>query len=192
MYSSTSPTSTTANLYREAEDGTVKLKSMPDPTVQAVDPVLWLVERFTTVRLVYDLYVSASFTWRRSLSRARARWTIDPGLMDAWGRRGLELAAAHLDRLVGMCGDWRCRLTLVVYPWPDNVMAHDRDSIQVRYWRAWAAGRGVRFVDGFAPFFEEPDEAALHRYYIEGDVHFTAAGNRLIYETVRRAVGGDW
>jgi dethiobiotin synthetase len=54
------------------------------------------------------------------------------------------------------------------------------------------AARGVRFVDGFAPFFKEPAKETLRRYYIEGDVHFTAAGNRLIYETVRRAVDGNW
>jgi hypothetical protein len=180
-----------ANVYREAEDGTVKFKSMPEPT-SAFDLVQWLVSHFTTARLAYDLNVSASFDWRRSLGRARARWTIDKSLMDAWGKVGLDLAAGNLDRLVGLCRDWRCKLTLVVYPWPDNVMGHDKDSVQVRYWRDWAARRGVRFVDGFAPFFDEPDEAALHKYFIEGDVHFTEAGNRLIYETVRQAVGGDW
>ena len=73
-----------------------------------------------------------------------------------------------------------------------HLMAGDRDSIQVQHWRGWSAERGVRFVDAFAPFFREPDETALHKYYIEGDVHFSEAGNRLIYETVRQAVGGDW
>jgi hypothetical protein len=181
-----------ANVYREAEDGTVKYKSMPEPTIPGFNFGRWLVEHFTTVRLAYDLYVSATFSWRMSFGRDRARWTIDQKLMDAWGRRGLELAGANLDKLVGLCRDWQCRLTLVVYPWPDNVMAGDRDSIQVRHWRDWSAKRGVRFIDGFAPFFKEPAETALHENYIEGDVHFTEAGNRLIYETVRQSVGGDW
>ena len=181
-----------ANVYREAPDGTIKFKSMPEPTVPGFDFGEWLIEHFTTVRLVRDLYVSASFTWRKSLGRARARWTIDEELMQAWGERGLELAGGNLDKLVGLCREWRCRVTLVVYPWPDNVMAGDRDSIQVRHWREWAARRGVRFIDGFAPFFEAPAETTLHRYYIEGDVHFSEEGNRLIYETVKHSVGGDW
>jgi hypothetical protein len=181
-----------ANIYREAEDGTVKYKSMSEPTAVSVDPILWLVEHFTTARLIYDLYVSASFNPRMSLGRSRARWTIDQGLMDAWGKRGLELASANLDKLAELCREWQCGVTLVVYPWPDNVMEKDRDSIQVRYWRDWSAKRDVRFVDGFAPFFKDPGEAVLKRYYIEGDVHFTEAGNRLIYETVRQAVGGNW
>jgi hypothetical protein len=83
-------------------------------------------------------------------------------------------------------------LTLVVYPWPDNVVEHDKDSIQVRHWRDWAARHDVRFVDGFAPFFRQPAESTLHKYYIAGDVHFTKEGNRLVYETVKQAVGGNW
>lgn len=47
-------------------------------------------------------------------------------------------------------------------------------------------------VDSFAPLFEESADATLRRYYIEGDVHFTPAGNELIYETVRQAVDGKW
>jgi hypothetical protein len=125
-----------ANVYHEAEDGTVKYKSMPEPTVPALDFGQWLVEHFMTARLAYDLYISASFNWRLSLRHERARWTIDQGLLNAWGKRGLELAGANL--------------------------------------------------------FKDPGETALHTYYIEGDVHFTEAGNRLIYETVKQAVGGDW
>jgi hypothetical protein len=93
---------------------------------------------------------------------------------------------------VGICREWQCQLTLVVYPWPDNVVAHDKDSIQVSYWRAWAAEHGVRFIDGFAPFFREPADTAMRKYYIAGDVHFTELGNRLIYDEVRRAINTDW
>jgi hypothetical protein len=71
-------------------------------------------------------------------------------------------------------------------------VAHDRDSIQVRHWRDWSAKRGVRFIDGFAPFFEEPAQSTLRKYFIEGDVHFTEAGNRLIYRTVQQSVDNDW
>jgi hypothetical protein len=83
-------------------------------------------------------------------------------------------------------------VTLVVYPWPDNVKAHDKDSIQVTYWRTWSDKNGVRFVDGFAPFFREPAETVMNKYFIGGDVHFTDAGNRLVYEEVRKAISADW
>ena len=183
-----------ANIYREGPDGKVLFKSKPEPSRENwdSDPKQWLIRHFTTVRLIYDTYVSASFTWDRSVGHDRGRWPFDQKLLESWGRRGLEIAGSNLDKLVGLCRDWQCRVTLVVYPWPDNIVAKDRDSLQVRHWRDWSAARGVRFVDGFAPFFEEPADATMRRYYIKGDVHFTPAGNRLIYETVRQAVDGNW
>jgi hypothetical protein len=183
-----------ANVYREEPDGRVLFQSKPEPSADnwQFDPVQWLVKHFTTARLIYDTYLSASFTWDKSFGRDRARWAFDQKLLERWGKHGLEIAGKNLDKLVGLCREWQCRVTLVVYPWPDNIKENDRDSLQVRHWRDWSAGHGVRFIDGFAPFFKEPAQATLLKNYIEGDVHFTPAGNRLIYETVRQAVGGNW
>ena len=50
----------------------------------------------------------------------------------------------------------------------------------------------IRHEEDVAPFFKEPADTTLRRYYIEGDVHFTPAGNQPIYETVRQAVDGNW
>ena len=148
----------------------------------------FLLSNFMTGRFVYDLYLTASLSVAQSTGKPRARWTIDPALMESWGRRGLEVAGANLDKIVNLCRDWQCGVTLVVYPWPDNVVAGDRNSIQVTHWRAWAAARGVRFIDGFAPFFSEPADTVLGKYYIPGDVHFAELGNRLLYDEVRRAM----
>jgi hypothetical protein len=94
-----------------------------------------------------------------------------------------------MDGVVDICREWQCQITLVVYPWPDNVAAGDRDSIQVRHWRDWANAHGVRFVDGFAPFFREPADLTVRKYYIRGDTHFNAAGHRMLYEQLRRLAG---
>jgi hypothetical protein len=112
--------------------------------------------------------------------------------MASWGRRGLETAGKNLDEIVALCREWNCRMTLVVYPWPDSLVSRDRNSIQVTHWRAWSASRGVRFIDGFAPFFDEPPQEAVRKYFIGGDIHFSERGNRLLYETVKKAVGGDY
>ncbi|MBX9946787.1 MAG: SGNH/GDSL hydrolase family protein [Reyranella sp.] len=181
-----------ANIYRVEADGTVTYAAAGGRPMERFDLGRFLIGNFTSVRLLHDLYLTSSFNHAMSLNRPRARWTVDPALMESWGRRGLEVAGANLDRIVAICRDWHCRMTLVVYPWPDNVVAGDRDSIQVRHWRDWAAARGVRFVDGFAAFFAEPAEMALRKYFIAGDIHYTELGNRLLYEAVRTAVGGDW
>ncbi len=180
-----------ANKYRVSPDGTVHFAN-GSTGGGSFDPGQALLDNFSTVRFAYDLYVTSSFSREMSLGRERARWTFDPELMAKWGRRGLALAAKNLDEIVTLCRDWQCHMTLVVYPWPDNIVARDRDSIQVTHWRAWARERDVRFIDGFVPFFREPADVALGKYFIQGDVHFTAAGNRLLYEEVRKATGGEW
>ena len=173
-----------ANIYHVGDDGVVKSTAFHWFGIGQ-----FLLNNFATFRLGYDLYLESPFSTSVGLGRERAMWSLDPDLMEEWGRRGLEIAGKNLDEIVAICREWDCRVTLVVYPWPENVAAGDRDSIQVRHWRAWAASRNVRFIDGFAPFFREPMEIALHKYFIAGDVHFTELGHRLLFEEMRSAVG---
>jgi hypothetical protein len=151
-----------------------------------------LLGNFATLRLAYDLYLSSSLATVGALGHDRARWTLDPDLMKRWGGRGLEIAGRNLDQIVAICKEWDCDMTLVVYPWPDNIVAGDRDSIQVTHWRAWAAARNIRFIDGFASFFREPARTAVHKYFIAGDMHFSELGNRLLFDEVKRAAGPDY
>lgn len=180
-----------ANVYHTGRNGDIEFVNGSSPTV-GFDLGRFLVNNLATFRLFYDLYLTSRLVHEQSLGQQRARWTTDAGLMQKWGQRGLEAASANLDKLVAICREWQCRVTLVVYPWPDNVVAGDRESIQVRHWQGWAAARGVRFIDGFAPFFREPADTALRKYFIAGDVHFTELGNHLIYETVKSVLGNNW
>ena len=102
-----------------------------------------------------------------------------------WGNIARGIKEISRDRQTGTS---EC----IAYAWDLESGYYDERQFQVRHWRDWSAKRGVRFIDGFAPFFKDPAETALHKNYIKGDVHFTEAGNRLIYETARQEVGGDW
>jgi len=184
-----------ANVYLASADGTVmKAPEHETPRYEKApfDLGSFLLSNFTSVRLVHDLFVASTFSHKMSVGRDRARWTVDPALMEQWGRRGLEVVGKNLEKIVALCRAWDCRLTLVVYPWPDNVVARDKDGVQVKHWRAWSEKHGVRFIDAFPAFFAEPPAATLEKYFIAGDVHFTDAGNRLLFEEVKRATAGQW
>lgn len=176
-----------ANVYHEQPDGSVRSHRWHGYHIGQ-----FLLGNFASFRVLYDLFLDSPIGTYASLGRDRARWTTDPELMEKWGRRGLEIAGKNLDKIVDMCGEWNCHMTLVVYPWPENVAEGDRNSIQVTHWRDWAQSRHVRFIDGFAPFFREPADVALRKYFIAGDVHFTALGHRLLYDEVRRAIDADY
>ncbi len=113
--------------------------------------------------------------------RERARWTHDEAIYDKWGREGLELAAASMDRLVELCERHDIRVTVTIYPWPEQVRQGLRTCHQTEFWAAYCQERGIEFLDLFAVLIgDEPAEAVLERYYIHGDIHFNEAGHRLV------------
>lgn len=117
-----------------------------------------------------------------------ARWTVDDALYESVGVPGLARASASMDRLLALLRPRGIPLTVVVYPWPDQVAVHDEPSRQETYWRAWTATRGVGFIDLFPTFLDRGEpEQTLQECYISDDVHFSAAGHRLAADAFLRA-----
>jgi len=105
-------------------------------------------------------------------------WTLDY----KYAQPGLRLATRHLGELADVCAGRGLPLTLVVYPWPANVLLGELAHPQVTHWRAFAAERGLRFVDLFPDFIRadrDPRETVA-RHFIAGDVHWNAAGHALV------------
>jgi len=119
--------------------------------------------------------------------RDRDRWTDDQDVYRAWGAEGLRLAAEQMRQLAGLCREHQVRLTIVVYPWPRQVLAGDLDSLQSRFWREFCVQQDLGFIDLF-PDFIQPGHAEqmLGRHFIPGDVHCNAAGHRLVAERLLR------
>jgi hypothetical protein len=121
--------------------------------------------------------------WAKPLAAERGNWTHDAKAFAAYGERGLERAARSMERLLEL----GIPLTVVVYPWPNQVAAGDRESKQVTYWRAWTAEHGVAFIDLFGEFIDGSEPArAIAANYIPGDTHFNPAGNLRVAEGVLR------
>ncbi len=112
----------------------------------------------------------------------RSLWTVDPRAYERYGARGLAEAQRHMTMLHDLVTRHGIGMTLVVYPWPDQIAQRDLDSIQVTTWQAWAAERAVPFLNLFPEFIHpgtDPKEA-IRRHYIPGDVHWNEAGHRLV------------
>jgi hypothetical protein len=167
-----------------------KVTTAPRPFKQRFKE--YLHRHFSTVALaiaVRDQYLRDPTAPSSGLNDHRAMWTMNKDQYEDWGKRGLELAAGNLEKIVKRCAEWGCRFTLVVYPWPDQVMRNDKDSIQVRYWRDWAAKQNVRFIEIFTPLLKDGSGIdTVARYYIGGDFHFNKEGSRVVFDTVWKAV----
>jgi hypothetical protein len=110
-------------------------------------------------------------------------WTDDEGLFEAYGREGLQRAEENMDRLLGECRKHGVRLTLAVYPWPDQIRSGNLESRQVVYWRGWTEKNSVGFLNYF-PRFVDPKRGKeiLETEFIRGDIHWNEAGHRAIAE----------
>jgi hypothetical protein len=121
----------------------------------------------------------------------RSLWTVDKQAYDDYGARGLRKAKKHMGRLYDLLQAHGIGMTLVVYPWPTQILHEDRDSIQVRVWREWAAERSVRFIDLFPDFIpvDAPPKEVIRKYFIPGDVHWNEEGHRLVARRLVEELG---
>jgi sugar phosphate isomerase/epimerase len=112
-------------------------------------------------------------------------WTVDPRRFEEYGRLGLERAREYMDELLALLRERGIGLTLSVHPWPDQIVRRDRDSLQVSFWREWAAKSGVGFIDLFPVFLDagEPREVLVANF-IPGDAHLNGDGHRRVAEAV--------
>ncbi len=182
-----------AEYYREATDGTL--------VTDKHNPISEAYKRFIANHTIALKTIAA---WVRALRQRndeamgvtaatgvwRAQWTFDDRAFEQYGRRGLELATAHMDALAALLEARGIRLMVAVYPWPDQLIADTADSRQVRHWRDWCAQHGATFVDCFAPFFlADPDaEAVIERHFIPGDTHWNVHGHALVAKEIGTAL----
>ena len=118
-----------------------------------------------------------------AVERGRWEWTIAPPLMEEWGHRGLELAKADMQGLVDLCRARGIPVTIVVYPSPVQILMEDLESLQVTFWRQFAADAAVKFVNLFPSFIGKDvgrPRGVYRKYFIEGDMHWNAAGHAFV------------
>ena len=77
--------------------------------------------------------------------------------------------------------------SLAIYPWPQQLIYDDIDSLQVIYWGKFCKKYNCKnFYNFFEDFFQLVDEKSLNyvllNYYFYTDIHFNRNGNNIIAE----------
>jgi hypothetical protein len=101
---------------------------------------------------------------------------------------GITRSLENMTRLSDLLASRNIPLTIVVYPWAQQIAQNDRDSKQVRLWRDFCPGRCKAFIDLFPVFFaaSDADKDWYEHLYILGDDHFSARGNRMMFEELAK------
>jgi hypothetical protein len=86
-------------------------------------------------------------------------------------------------------------ISVVVYPYPAQLIHDNVDSRQVRIWREWCAGKCKRFISVFPAFFAAKEQCPglepgcwYSKYFIFGDIHYNSAGNALVAQAVNESL----
>jgi len=105
--------------------------------------------------------------------------------------KGLVKIKAEMTRLALDLKARNVPVTLVVYPWPQQVKAGSKPSRAETEWASWAKENGVQFISLFPVFVNQaPAEEIIQKYYWKNDAHWNEEGHRLVAEALLRPEGG--
>ena len=86
-------------------------------------------------------------------------------------------------------------ITVVVYPWPAQLIYDKVDSRHVQIWREWCQGKCKRFVSVFPEFFALKEQCPKGQpgcWYLQdwvfGDIHLNASGNAVVASAVSKSL----
>lgn len=132
---------------------------------------------------------------KRALATDRSRigWSI-PGYDVSGETRplgaegGIARSLQNMGKLADVLAARNIPLTIVVYPWAQQIAQGDRDSRQVGLWQQFCETRCRAFINLFPVLFAEAeaDKNWYERLYIVGDDHFSAEGNALVAREVEK------
>ena len=169
------------------------------PAANAPKKPNFLMDRFVVTNRV-RIYVKRSIqsfrgNRRRSINTDRARigWTI-PGLdvghdyQPLGVEAGIARSLQNMQALADLLKARNIPLSIVVYPWAQQLAQGDRDSRQVWLWRDFCPGRCKGFINLYPAFFAaaDADKDWYEHLFILGDDHFSAAGNRFMFQQIAK------
>ena len=89
-----------------------------------------------------------------------------------------------MSRIYHMLKKNNIKMTIAVYPWPQQLKNDKVDSKHVVMWEEFCKTRCNNFINYFPLFFEEKGENSFlevyKKYYFWNDVHFNKEGNKII------------
>lgn len=159
----------------------------------------FLIDRFVVtnrVRIAIKRSIQSLLGNKRkaiNTDHARIGWSI-PGLDVSKDNQplgvdgGIARSLQNMGRLSDLLAARHIPLTIVVYPWAQQIAQGDRDSRQVSLWRDFCPGRCKAFINLYPPFFAaaDADKDWYEHLYILGDDHFSAAGHRLMFQELAK------
>ncbi len=134
----------------------------------------------------FDMELSA-WTYRK----VNEKLACPAGYAPLGAEGGIAKEKAKMTRLWQELQARNIPISVVVYPWPAQILHDSVDSRQVLIWRDWCEGKCKRFVSLFPQFLALKQKCPAGEpgcwyltYFIFGDNHYNAAGNAVVADAV--------
>ena len=163
----------------------------------------WLETRVEKNFVILGAIIRNSrLTWRRHASSTGVveydaipewayNWPDYRGPYEGLVEKGLARTKSEMTLLAQELKKLGVPLTLVVYPWPQQVKAGTRPSRCEREWSRWAQENNAQFISLFPVFVnQEPAEQVIRKCYWKNDAHWNEEGHRLVAEALLQTNGG--
>lgn len=128
-------------------------------------------------------------------SYARYAWTFDEKIYRAYLRNFIPRALKNMEKVVLLTREHNIELTIVVYPWKQQIIEGDIFSKQVQIYESFSKEYGVNFINLFPAFLKNKDDIStsdfIQRHFIEGDVHWNERGHELVASEMILEMFGD-
>ena len=146
---------------------------------------LWEMKTLVFYQKQHELSETA---FRLSRNHARSGWTYN-GEIDEYGPLGIDgaikKAISIMEELHKLTQQHGIKLSVVVYPWPGQVLFGVENSKQVQIWKKFCENRCEYFINSFPSVFnlikEIGKQKTVDKLFIKGDIHYNYAGNEVLY-----------
>ena len=120
----------------------------------------------------------------KSLFVERGNWINDNYYWKRHGAQGMEIAKKNLEKLIDICKKYKIEATLIIYPWPRQIVNANPNSIHRAVWRNWSKEKKIDFIDLNFYFKSSNPENLIEKYFIDGDIHWNKQGHKHIYQII--------
>jgi len=141
------------------------------------------------------------FDWERSAWTYRKVNETDPfpaGYAPLGVEGGITKEKTKMSLLWQELAKRNIPISVVVYPYPAQLLHDTVDSEQVRIWREWCEGKCKRFISVFPDFFAAKAQCPriqpgcwYLKLFVFGDFHYNAAGNALVADAVIQSLADE-
>ena len=104
---------------------------------------------------------------------------------------GVKKSMKKMTELYEYLKDHNIKLSVGVYPWMNQLKYDKATNLHQKQWQQFCRNRCEMFIDANKRFFDYlarfDFEKTAADLYIPGDIHFSTAGNELIYQALQEA-----